>query len=176
MPPEPQSRKPDSTIRIVALTGFMGAGKTTVGSKLATLLHCAFVDLDREIEVRHKLRIRDIFQTHGERHFRQLETEILRDILAQTSTPRVIALGGGTFIQPGNADLLRAGGARVVFLDTPIEHLLQSCRPATEAAIENMRPLASDPDAFRALHAARLPHYRTAALGSRGVRQLVVVS
>jgi len=162
--PEPQLRKPDSAIRIVALTGFMGAGKTSVGSKLATLLHWASVDLDREIEVRQTLRIRDIFRSHGEPHFRQLETEILRDILAQISRPTVIALGGGTFIQPCNADLLRECGANVVFLDTPIEHLLQSCRPATEFPIENVRPLAADPDAFRALYGERLPKYRTANL------------
>ena len=142
----------------------MGAGKTTVGSKLATLLHWAFVDLDREIEIRQKLRIRDVFRSHGEPHFRQLETETLRDILAQSSTPTVIALGGGTFIPPCNVDLLRSCGALVVFLDTPIEHLLQSCLPATELPIENMRPLAADPDAFRALYAERLPQYRTADL------------
>jgi len=142
----------------------MGAGKTTVGSKLATLLHWFFVDLDREIEVRQRLCIRDIFQTHGEPHFRQLETEILWDILARSSTPTVIALGGGTFIQTCNVDLLRSCGARVVFLDTPIEHLLQSCRPATDLPIENMRPLAADPDAFRALYEERLPQYRTADL------------
>ena len=142
----------------------MGAGKTTVGSKLAALLHWGFVDLDRKIELRYKSLIRDIFQTHGEPYFREVETEILREILAQTSTPTVIALGGGTFIRSCNAHLLRACGARVVFLDTPIEHLLQSCRPATEALTENMRPLAADPAAFRALHAERLPQYRTADL------------
>lgn len=76
----------------------------------------------------------------------------------------VIALGGGTFIQAGNAELLRSSGARVVFLEAPVEQMFERCRPVSGASTENLRPLAADPEAFRALYAERLPQYRTADL------------
>jgi len=160
----PQSVRKASPPTIVALTGFMGAGKTSVGRTLAALLRWAFVDLDQEIEVRQKLLIREMFQLHGEQRFREIETDILRAILEQVSAPKVIALGGGTFVQPSNADLLQECGAHVVFLETPIEQLLERCRLVTQPSTENLRPLAADPDAFRVLYARRLPHYRTADL------------
>ena len=80
---------------MVALTGFMGAGKTTVGRSLANLLRWSFFDLDYEIELRQKLLVREIFQLHGESGFREIETETLRLVLQQASGPTVIALGGG---------------------------------------------------------------------------------
>jgi len=153
--------------RIVALTGFMGAGKTKVGRALAGLLYWSFVDLDEEIELSHKIPIRDIFRLHGEPQFREIETETLRRILAEISAPTVIALGGGTFIQTTNAALLRASGASVVFLDTPIEDMLERCRTGMPSLEENLRPLSADPDAFRTLYSERLPQYRSADLTVR---------
>ena len=150
--------------RIIALTGFMGAGKTSVGLALAALLGWTFLDLDQEIELRRKLRIREIFDLHGELHFREIETDALRAILEHASVPMVIALGGGTFIPACNADLLRKCGARVVFLETPMEQLLQRCGIGTQSSEEILRPLAADADAFRALYAQRLPQYRSADL------------
>ncbi len=152
------------TPRIVALTGFMGAGKTQVGRALARLLGWSFVDLDEEIELSHKLPIREIFQLQGEPQFREIETETLRRIVAWISGPTVIALGGGTFIQATNAALLRASDASVVFLDTPIEDMLQRCWLDPQTTPDNLRPLAADPDAFRTLYAERLPRYRDADL------------
>jgi shikimate kinase len=152
---------------IVALSGFMGAGKTSAGRALAVLLGWAFLDLDQEIELRQKLPIREIFQLHGELRFREIEADTLRAILEQASAPTVIALGGGTFIQDCNADLLRERGARVVFLETPMKQLLQRCRVAGQSSTENLRPLADDPDAFRALYAKRLPRYRNAQITVR---------
>ena len=100
-------------------------------------------DLDYEIECREKLRVREIFERHGEPGFRELETDALHTVLESASAPTVIALGGGTFVQPQNADLLRAYRAHVVFLDVAVEQ---------------------DADAFYALHAQRLPSYRRAGL------------
>lgn len=150
--------------RIVALTGFMGAGKTKIGRSLAQLLGWSFVDLDEEIELSAKMPIREVFRLQGEPHFRELETATLRRILAGISAPTVIALGGGTFTHASNADILRGSSARVVFLDTPIEEMLQRCQVAPQASPENLRPLAVDPDAFRALFRERLPQYRNADL------------
>ena len=69
-----QARSPE----LVALTGFMGAGKTTVGRSLANLLCWSYFDLDYEIEQSEKLLVREIFQLHGESGFREIETETLR--------------------------------------------------------------------------------------------------
>jgi shikimate kinase len=142
----------------------MGAGKTTVGRALANLLRWSFFDLDCEIELRQKLLVRELFQRHGESGFREIETDTLRSVLQQASGPTVIALGGGTFVQSANAELLRRRGARIVFLETALEDLLERCRVADQNSPENPRPLAATPDAFRFLYAQRLPYYRTAHL------------
>jgi shikimate kinase len=153
-----------SPARIVALTGFMGAGKTSVGHALAVLLRWSFVDLDREIEIRQDATIRNIFRLEGESRFREIETETLRRTLEHLSAPTVIALGGGTFVRSVNVDLLRNSGACVVFLETPMERMLDRCVEGVLSSEENMRPLAADPDAFRALYSQRLPQYRAADL------------
>ncbi|SRR5579875_2216600 len=153
-----------SSLPIVALTGFMAAGKTTVGRALGFLLHWRVVDLDCEIEYRSHQRIHEIFAAYGEPRFRQIEADALHSVLERASAPTVIALGGGTFIQPENAKLLRRHGARVVFLELAIEELLQRCLTAADRSPQNPRPLADDAEAFFALYAQRLPSYRTAEL------------
>jgi len=151
------------SITIVALTGFMGAGKSTVGRALADLLGCEFFDLDDEIERAHGQRIRDIFRVHGEGSFREIETATLRKLLAGVSVIGVIALGGGTFIQRCNVDLLKTSGVRVVSLEAPIQEMFQRCQ-ADMSADDNSRPLASDFEAFCALYEERLAQYHTAEL------------
>jgi shikimate kinase len=162
MSTDPQASRQASAARILALTGFMGAGKTCVGRALAALLGWRFVDLDQEIELQQKATVREIFRRQGEDRFREVERAALREMLEQASAPTVIALGGGTFVQPHNVDLLRGAGAQVVFLETPLDELLERCGAESQFSEENLRPLASDPDAFRALYAQRLPQYRTA--------------
>jgi shikimate kinase len=152
------------SVPIVALTGFMAAGKSTVGRVLASHLGWRFIDLDGEIESRTRLPIREIFAGQGEPRFRLIEAECLCSVLESASACTVIALGGGTFIQPHNADLLRAHGARVVFLELDIQELLRRCRQAEERSTHNPRPLAADANAFCALYAERLPSYRKADL------------
>ena len=164
MAKDSQGGKQVSPARIVALTGFMGAGKTSVGRALAALLGWRFFDLDQEIELRQKATVREIFQGQGEAQFREIETAALREMLERVPAPArmVIAVGGGTFVQPHNAVLLRNAGARVVFLETPLEEMLERCGTESQSPEGNLRPLASDPDAFRALYAQRLPQYRSA--------------
>jgi len=149
---------------IVALTGFMAAGKSTVGRVLGSLIHWNFLDLDFEIECRCHLRIHEIFARQGERRFREIEAETLRLVLEHASTPTVIALGGGTFVQEQNATLLCSNNIHVVFLELEVEELLERCRCAREIAPQNPRPLADDADAFCRLYAQRLPSYRKAEL------------
>jgi shikimate kinase len=149
---------------MVALTGYMGAGKTTVGRALASLLHWSFFDLDCEIELRQGLLVRELFQLHGESGFREIETDTLRWVLQQSSGPTVLALGGGTFIQSTNVELLRSRRAHVVFLETAVEELFQRCRAADQHSPQKPRPLVATDEVFHALHAQRLPFYRSADL------------
>lgn len=149
---------------IVALTGFMGSGKTTVGRALAALLEWEFVDLDELIERRESLAIREIFAQRGEAEFRRIEHILLRDLLNRCARCTVVALGGGALAQANNAELLRERGVRTVFLEVPVEELLRRCAAEEAATGENARPLATDEASFRELYARRLPAYRGAKM------------
>jgi shikimate kinase len=157
---------PLPALPVVALTGFMAAGKSTIGRALATRLHWRFIDLDGEIEARSHLSIREIFSQHGETRFRQMESEALDLVLTTAKKPTVIALGGGTYVQPQNFVLLRDHGVQVVFLELDLETLLRRCRAlnANGRPEQNPRPLVSDEATFCALYAERLPLYRRAEL------------
>ncbi|MBI1355984.1 MAG: AAA family ATPase [Acidobacteria bacterium] len=139
----------------IYLTGFMGCGKSTVGRLLASKLCWSFVDLDQEIEQAEGRRIAEIFEAEGEERFRAIEATALKEQirLVRGGRARVVALGGGAFVQPDNRERLLSDGGLVVFLDVPVETLWR------RIASEEHRPLASDPERFRALYAARLPLY-----------------
>lgn len=145
--------------RLICLVGFMGSGKTTVGALLARQLGWPFVDLDTRVEETSGLRITEIFERLGEPAFRQLEQQQLVHALGQAAedtSPLVLAVGGGTFVQSGNIDLLRQSGAATVWLDCPMDLLLARC--VTMAG----RPLFRDEFSFRQLYDQRLPFYRQA--------------
>ncbi len=162
---DPQADQQVFPPRIVALTGFMGAGKTCIGRAVAALLGWRFVDLDQEVELQQKTTVREIFQGQGEARFREVETNDAYGVRSNSCLySTVIALGGGTFVQTGNVSLLRNAGARVVFLETPLEEMLERCRIGSQSSEDNLRPLAASPEAFRALYAQRLPQYRMADL------------
>jgi shikimate kinase len=135
----------------------MGSGKTTVGALLARQLAWRFVDLDERIEKAAGLGISEIFQRLGESAFRQIEAEQLRAALGRALENKesiVLALGGGTYAQPGAADFLRAANIPVIWLDSPIDVLLARCMTMKG------RPLFRDEASFRALYAQRLPSYQ----------------
>jgi len=143
----------------VVLTGFMGAGKTSVGRALARRLGWPFEDLDDRIQAREGRSIEQIFQDSGEPAFRRAESAALRELLAELgSSPRVVALGGGTVAQADNTELLKNAGVSVIFLDGPAEELRQRCD--REARV---RPLQRDPQHFRELYEQRRPSYLAAA-------------
>jgi shikimate kinase len=148
-----------SRVQVVCLAGFMGSGKTTVGTLLARQLAWRFVDLDDRIEETSGLRIPEIFERLGEPAFRQMEAEQLRAALGRALELRksmVLALGGGTYAQPGAPEYLRAANVPVVWLDSPIEVLLARCMTMTG------RPVFRDESSFRALYLVRLPSYQLA--------------
>jgi shikimate kinase len=112
-------------LRIV-LTGFMGAGKSTVGVRLAGKLGWTFVDLDEEIVRSEGKTIADIFDTAGEKHFREIEHAALASILNRRNV--VLALGGGAIETAANREML-AGNPEVLmlYLEAPLEVLLARC-------------------------------------------------
>jgi len=89
----------------IALIGFMAVGKSAVGRNLAKRLQRRFIDLDRMIEKRAGLKVREIFETKGEPYFRELEKQTLADLLQQPG--HVIATGGGVVMDEENLRLLR---------------------------------------------------------------------
>lgn len=102
----------------IFLTGFMGAGKSTVGRLLAPSLNCDFVDLDMEIERAAGLHISGIFEDFGEGEFRNVE----RHCLSAVPQDAVVATGGGCFIF--NTEWMLQNGM-VVYLDVPFEILAE---------------------------------------------------
>lgn len=140
---------------IAVLSGFMGAGKSTVGRSLARRLGWQRVDLD-EVVVRSQGRsILEIFENDGELAFRQIEYEALAESL--TSGERVLSVGGGALVDERNRRLL-AGIATSFWLDPGFDTILARLGPGERAK----RPLFSDPEAARELHDQRLDSYRLA--------------
>jgi shikimate kinase len=142
----------------------MGSGKSSVSRALAERLGWTFVDLDAAIENSQGRTIPEIFDQEGEAKFREIEALILRSILETTARPFVLATGGGTFVQSPNAELLRAHGATVIFLEVSAQTLLRRCCDGSTEPAEAVRPLAHNPDTFLRLYEERLPFYRTADL------------
>ena len=137
----------------------MGSGKTTIGALLARQLAWRFVDLDERIETSSGITIPQFFERFGEPAFRQTEADQLRAALgraAEDPSGTVLALGGGTYAQPGCPEFLRTAGVPVLWLDSPADLLLSRCMTMTG------RPLFRDEQSFRALHAQRLPSYQLA--------------
>jgi shikimate kinase len=152
-------RGPAARATVLCLAGFMGSGKTTVGALLARQLGWRFTDLDERIENAAGLRIPEIFERFGEPGFRRMESEQLQSALGRAferGESTVLALGGGTFAQPANAELLRTAGVAAIWLDCPLKVLFARCLTMTG------RPLFRDEASFRALYAQRLPSYQRA--------------
>ncbi len=145
-------------VRAVFLVGFMAAGKTTVGQELARRLGWDFVDLDAQIESRERQTVPDILRNKGEREFRRVEAATLRELAESLERDTVVALGGGTFAQPKNRELLRPWHS--VFLEVPLDELWR--RGLEDSA---KRPLRKDdPAEFASLYGYRLPFYRQATV------------
>ena len=143
----------------------MGAGKSSVGRVLGERLNWIFEDLDDRIERREGRSIAEIFRKSGEAAFRWAEHAALGELLQELEggSARVIAMGGGAFVQDDNASLLHAAGAKTVFLNAAVEELWRRCRTqAGEAGME--RPLLKDKRQFRKLYEARRAKYGKATL------------
>jgi shikimate kinase len=135
----------------IYLTGFMGAGKTTVGRALAENLRVPFIDLDAEVESRSGACVREIFDTLGEAHFRRLESESLRRTAALETC--IVATGGGVPEEPENRAWMRLNGL-VVWLDATLPVVEERLAQVTD------RPLFGDSEEVARLFARRRQVYR----------------
>ena len=113
----------------IILIGFMGAGKSSVGKRLASHLHLEFVDTDELIVRKQKRPVSEIFASEGEAFFRSLETETLKELLKKKER-LVIAVGGGLPMTPANQPLLKQLG-EVVYLKAEVDTLMERLKRDT---------------------------------------------
>ncbi len=157
MPNEPGQTLIPAHLRRIVLTGFMGAGKSTIGRLLADRLNWTFLDLDAHLEARSGATIPQLFERHGEAHFRRLESAALASALGHNHT--VLALGGGTPEELTNRLLLEQTPATfTIFLDAPFPTLFDRCMLQDIA-----RPVLADPAAAQQRFTKRHPLYRRLA-------------
>lgn len=134
----------------VVLIGMPASGKSTVGSKLAKKLSIELVDSDSEIVKTAGKSIPDIFSEDGETHFRELETNVLREL--SMSGGKVIATGGGAVLKPENVKNLKQNG-KIIFIDRPLADLIPT----------DDRPLANSKEKIEKLYKERYEIYKNAA-------------
>jgi shikimate kinase len=149
---------PFRALKTIALVGLMGAGKTSIGRRLAQRLDLPFADADAEIEAAAGASIEEIFQRHGEAAFRDGERRVMARLL--DAPPRVLAAGGGAFMDASTRALLRSH-AVTVWLRADLEVMLARVSRRTN------RPLlkTGDPRAvLERLIAERYPVYAEADL------------
>ena len=157
--------------RTLVMVGMMGAGKSSIGRRLANRLGMAFVDADSEIELAANATIPEIFEQHGETYFRDGERRVIQRLL--DGRPKVLATGGGAFIQPETRATIQAAGISI-WLKADRDLLLSRVRR------RNNRPLlkVEDPAAtIDQLIAERYPVYAGADIQvqSRDVAHDVVI-
>ena len=137
----------------ILMTGFMGAGKTTIGRELARRLELPFADFDAEIEAAAGRSIAAIFAESGEAAFRELERDTARRVLGGTES-RVVAAGGGFPEREENRAIVRETNTLVLHIASDFETMWE------RIAGDPVRPLARDREKAAALHARREPLYR----------------
>lgn len=142
--------------RTIALVGMMGAGKTTIGRRLAQALHLPFVDADAEIVAAAGQSVQEIFDQHGECEFRRGERQVISRLLE--GPVHVLATGGGAFVDPRTRELMKER-AISVWLKAPLEVLMKRVGKRDD------RPLLKEPDpraVMQRLLAEREPFYAEA--------------
>lgn len=140
----------------IVITGFMGSGKTRIARELAQRLNVEMVDLDEKITASKGRSPAQLIVDEGEEAFRVIESDVLRELL-ETDSARVIALGGGAWIQEVNRNLIEQYDWISVWLDVPFE----VCWARIQASGED-RPLGRTKEQAQTLYDQRKPIYQLA--------------
>jgi shikimate kinase len=161
------------TNRKIIIVGFMGSGKSTVAAAVGPELGCDVIDLDEAITRVNGRTPGEIIEHDGEPAFREIETQVLRDVLSQ-DRPAVIALGGGAWTIDANRELIaQTKEALVVWLDAPVELCWTRILSTNEK-----RPLAATRETTEKLYRERRSAYeladqRIAVSQTKSVREIV---
>ena len=148
-----------STHRHIALVGFSGSGKSTIGPLLARRMKRAFIDTDQQIERRTKLSVADIFAKRGELAFRRLEQTEVRKA-CQSGSSSVIALGGGALLNRANLKVILQNAIVIHLRCSHRELMRRLISKADRPLLRGARPVLES--RVRTLMAARLPGYQKA--------------
>ncbi len=154
--------KPEAAIvsalgrRSIVLVGMMGAGKSSVGRRIAARLGLTFIDADNEIEAAAGMSIAEIFAAHGEAYFRSGEARVIARLLE--GGPQVMATGGGAIMNPDTRALIGAKGVSI-WLDADYEVLLRRVKRRTDRP---MLKTADPAETLRRLLDERTPVYALA--------------
>src|ERR1043166_7800805 len=142
----------------IVIIGFMAFGQKGGARGLAKQLNLKIIDLDEKITSSERRSPAELIRAEGEGYFRDIETASLRRVL-ELNEANVIALGGGTWIQPANRQLLAAKNSTIVWLDTPFE----ICWRRIESSSED-RPLGTTKEQTSELFKQRYPIYELASI------------
>jgi shikimate kinase len=147
----------------IVLTGFMGAGKTTVGALLAERLAWDFFDSDLLVEARAAMTVGEIFTSRGEAAFRDMEAEAIREAAESGPSDRfVMAIGGGALERSSTRDFLASRpDTLIIFLEAPLETMIARCAGHDGGPV---RPVLADRTRLAERWSQRLPWYRQAHL------------
>lgn len=158
--------------RSIVLVGMMGAGKSSVGRRLATRLGIPFVDADCEIEARAAMTIPEYFERHGEQNFRSGEARVIVNLL--NHGPQVLATGGGAFMNADTRAAIRRNGVSA-WLKADYEVLLRRVRRRSDRP---MLKTANPAETLKELMALREPVYAQAdvTIASREVPHETIVN
>lgn len=154
-PPENEIK---SASPVICLLGFMGAGKTATAQILAQKLDLTWIDLDEFIEARENRRIRQIIENLGEKVFREIETDALREII-RIGEKKIIGLGGGAWTIEENREIIASANGLSIWLDTSFE----ACWKRISESKED-RPLAISKTKAQQLFSTRRKFYQTAKI------------
>ena len=139
----------------IFLIGFMGCGKSTCAACLCRMTGAEQMEMDQEIVKRQGMEIAEIFRVHGEEYFRDLETELIKEI--GNMEPMVVSCGGGAVLREENVNLMKAAG-RIVLLTAEPETVFDRVKGSTDRPVLNMNL-----SYIKELMEARRPRYEAAA-------------
>ncbi|OFW80932.1 MAG: hypothetical protein A2887_03965 [Alphaproteobacteria bacterium RIFCSPLOWO2_01_FULL_40_26] len=151
--------------KIIAIIGLMGVGKTTIGVKLAEKLGYYFIDCDCEIEDRERKPITAIFAENGEKYFRQIEADVIKEIVMRDESI-VFSLGGGAFINEETQKILKER-AIVIWLYASVDEILhrignKTTRPLLNQSLNQSLNQKNKREVLEELAQKRYPIYAKA--------------